>query len=111
MVILYARRKWVKVIQILVVVLVHQKILENTLFNGSIVNGFVVIIINSNSSCAPAWTDSDGASYIIFLLLFGWIFPNAIIFGSSFEVLRYQRKVITTKSFVRSCVVLVILHY
>ena len=45
-------------------------------------------------SCAPAWNDSDGSSYIISLLLVGWIVPNAIIFGSSVEVMRYQRKVI-----------------
>ena len=45
-------------------------------------------------SCAPAWNDPDGSSYIIGLLLVGWIVPNAIIFGSSVEVMRYQRKVI-----------------
>ena len=44
-------------------------------------------------SCGPAWHDPDGASYVIYILVTGFVIPNFIIIYTSIGVIKYQKMV------------------
>ena len=44
-------------------------------------------------SCAPAWDDANSSSYVVYILLLGFIIPNLIITYTSIAVLQYHKKV------------------
>ena len=46
-----------------------------------------------NSSCGPAWHDPDSASYVIYILVVGFVIPNFIIIYTSAGIIQYQKMV------------------
>ena len=46
-----------------------------------------------NSSCGPAWHDPDSASYVIYILIVGFVIPNFIIIYTSAGIIQYQKMV------------------
>ena len=50
-------------------------------------------ILTHFTSCAPAWDDPEGSSYIVYILIIGFVIPNIMIIFSSCDVLRYHKKV------------------
>lgn len=48
-----------------------------------------------NSSCGPAWHDPDSASYVIYILIVGFVIPNFIIIYTSAGIIQYQKMVST----------------
>ena len=88
MVVLCARSKWSKVKLINRIKGSAQNITNKL----ALINNHNIFIINS-FSCAPAFDDPNNTSYVVYILILGFIIPNITLIFTSTEVLRLHKLV------------------
>ena len=56
------------------------------------IDDYKIFIINS-FSCAPAFDDPNNTSYVVYILILGFVIPNITLIFTSTEVLRLHKLV------------------